>query len=127
MTNYETDFYTWLQQQAEFIRNGQIDKLDLPNIAEELESLARNERYKLGEHIQAVMRCLIKWKFRLDARDRECLGELVGQRADIERLLETSPSLSEDLPSIIAQEWKWGRKIFALETGWPKERIPEQC
>ncbi|MBO9496175.1 DUF29 family protein [Thalassotalea sp. G20_0] len=34
---YQTDFYSWTQQQAELIRSGRIAELDLHNILEEKE------------------------------------------------------------------------------------------
>ncbi len=38
---YETDFYLWTQQQADLLRQGQFNRvdLDLANIAEEIESM----------------------------------------------------------------------------------------
>ena len=40
---YETDFYTWTQEQAALLREGRVASADLPNIVEELETLGRSE------------------------------------------------------------------------------------
>ncbi len=41
---YEDDFVAWLDDQARHARRGEIDALDLENIAEELEGTARSDR-----------------------------------------------------------------------------------
>jgi hypothetical protein len=35
---YETDFYAWIQEQAQLLRHQQWSQLDLPNLIEEIES-----------------------------------------------------------------------------------------
>jgi Domain of unknown function DUF29 len=47
-TPYETDFYAWLQTQAAHLRAKEWDSLDIDNLAEELDSLARSERNGCG-------------------------------------------------------------------------------
>ena len=39
-TRYEDDVVAWANEQASFIRTGQFEKLDLENIAEEIESVS---------------------------------------------------------------------------------------
>ena len=43
---YETDFYQWTQQQADLLRQGEFNRvdLDLANIAEEIESMGKRDR-----------------------------------------------------------------------------------
>ena len=43
---YENDFYLWTQQQADLLRQGQFNRvdLDLANIAEEIESMGKRDR-----------------------------------------------------------------------------------
>lgn len=38
---YETDFYAWTIEQAKFLRNGDWNKLDISNLAEEIQSLGK--------------------------------------------------------------------------------------
>ena len=40
-TAYDTDFYLWTQQQAELLRQGQLQAVDVANLAEEIESMVR--------------------------------------------------------------------------------------
>ena len=41
---YEDDFVAWLEDQAGRARRGEVEGLDLENIAEELEGMARSDR-----------------------------------------------------------------------------------
>jgi hypothetical protein len=39
-TLYEQDFYAWTQAQVKLLRDGQFSEIDIPNLIEEIESLA---------------------------------------------------------------------------------------
>ncbi|KJU85322.1 protein containing DUF29, partial [Candidatus Magnetobacterium bavaricum] len=39
---YEVDFYQWAFHNADLLRQGRFTEIDLENIVEELESMARN-------------------------------------------------------------------------------------
>ncbi|MFZ2871945.1 MAG: DUF29 family protein [Zavarzinia sp.] len=40
---YDRDFYAWANEQAALLRAGKLDKADIANIAEEIESMGRSE------------------------------------------------------------------------------------
>jgi hypothetical protein len=44
---YGHDFYSWLMKQARHLREGRFDVLDRSNLAEEIESLGREQFNKL--------------------------------------------------------------------------------
>ena len=41
--HYEQDAYAWALEQAELLRAGKLDKLDLEHLAEEIESMGKSE------------------------------------------------------------------------------------
>ncbi|HHB92651.1 MAG TPA: DUF29 family protein, partial [Thioploca sp.] len=41
---YQKDFYSWLMQNAELIRQGKLSEIDSNNLIEELESMGRSEK-----------------------------------------------------------------------------------
>jgi len=45
---YQEDFVAWLEDQAQRARRGEVESLDLENIAEELEGMARSDGRKSG-------------------------------------------------------------------------------
>ena len=44
---YEEDFVAWLEDQARRARSGDTEGLDLENIAEELDGMARSDRREI--------------------------------------------------------------------------------
>jgi hypothetical protein len=47
VVSYDEDFVAWLEDQARRARHGKADGLDLENIAEELEGMARSDRREI--------------------------------------------------------------------------------
>ena len=62
MSDYEHDFYAWTQEQAEALRAKEWKTLDVENLAEEIESLGRSERYAIESHLQNLLTHLLKWR-----------------------------------------------------------------
>lgn len=60
---YEADFYAWTAQQAAAIRARQWERLDIENLAEEIESLGRAERRELESRLAILVGHLLKWQF----------------------------------------------------------------
>ena len=46
-TIYEEDFYAWLMENVQLLRQRRLAEIDVNNIAEELESIGRSERREL--------------------------------------------------------------------------------
>jgi len=44
---YETDFYSWIQNQVGVLRSGNFANLDLDNLIEEIEDMGKSQRLKL--------------------------------------------------------------------------------
>ena len=67
--DYNQDFYSWLMEQAQHVRTGEWDAIDRDNLAEEIESLGREQFNKL----ESALRVLLIHFLKLDhhqARDR---------------------------------------------------------
>lgn len=47
MSDYQKDFYSWTREQAELLRSGRFDELDIVNLIEEIETLGRSEKREL--------------------------------------------------------------------------------
>jgi hypothetical protein len=58
---YEEDFVAWLEDQAQHARRGEIDALDLENIAEELEGMARSDRREIRNRLTVLLTHLLKY------------------------------------------------------------------
>ena len=67
---YDADFYSWSMQQAELVREGRWTALDRENIAEEIESLGREQFNKLESAIRVLLLHMLKWDHQPDKRSR---------------------------------------------------------
>jgi hypothetical protein len=108
-TLYDEDFLAWSRQQAEALRAaariGSNQLLDWENLAEEIESLGISQRSALHSQICRIIRHLIKLEYSSVSDPRRGWEESIGDaRAEIERLLETSPSLKAELGADITAE-----------------------
>jgi hypothetical protein len=52
---YETDLVAWAEAQAEALRAGRLDELDLENLAEEIADVSRREAEALGSHLETLI------------------------------------------------------------------------
>lgn len=59
-SNYDTDFYEWTQHQAAALAAGHVSELDLANLAEEIESLGRNNHRELSSRLGVLVLHLLK-------------------------------------------------------------------
>jgi hypothetical protein len=115
-TLYERDFLAWSKQQAEALRaaarSGSNHALDWENLAEEIESLSISQRSALASQIRRVVRHFLKLEFSPETEPRRGWFESANDsKAEIEQLLETSPSLRTELASIIVAETLRGSKL----------------
>lgn len=109
---YEADFHAWATAQADALRRmaaaGRPSELDLANLAEEVEGLARSDRNALRSHLRTAIEHLLKLEFSPAADPRSGWRRTVREaRAGIADILDASPSLrraaAEDLPRQFAR------------------------
>ena len=126
---YENDFYLWTQQQADLLRQGQFNRvdLDLENIAEEIESMGKRDRRSVSSYLQNVLLHLLKWRYQPERRGTSWRLSIENGRYQVVDLLEESPSLKPQLDALAAKEYRQARKNAAGETGLPLTTFPEQC
>ena len=55
MSDYDSDFYRWMQKQAAALRVKDFAALDLENLAEEIESLGRSDRGAIVSHLERLL------------------------------------------------------------------------
>jgi hypothetical protein len=53
---YEKDIVAWANEQANFIRSGRFDLLDLEHIAEEIEDVGKSEQRELENRMAILWR-----------------------------------------------------------------------
>lgn len=122
---YERDFYTWALAQAELVRSGRLAELDLDNVAEELESLGKEQADRLESSFRVLLLHLLKWRYQPRRRSRSWRGSIVRERVNIERVLEGNPGLKPRCAELFTAAYRGARKEAAAETGLSIARFPE--
>jgi hypothetical protein len=124
---YETDFYAWTQEQTFLLRNRQWNRLDLQNLAEEIESLGKQQRQELRNRLSILIGHLLKWEHQPQCRSRSWLAIIRVQRRDTLRLLKDSPSMQSYLEEALLDAYENARDLAMGETDLPEQTFPPKC
>lgn len=124
---YEHDFYSWLMEQARFVREGRWTAIDRDNLAEEIESLGREQFNKLESALRVLLLHLLKWDFQSARRARSWELSIKEQRIVVERVLDMNPGLRPRIAEALAQAYKRARLAAARETELDEDTFPEAC
>lgn len=132
-TFYDADLSGWALEQARLARDGSAGALDLANIAEELEYLAKSKRRARDSHLRSLLAHLLKWTCQPARRTRSWRLTMYNCRDEIDDIVRQSPSLdlltsSPDASTeTVAAEYQRARRAASIETGLPLDRLPETC
>lgn len=124
---YERDFYSWLMEQARFVREGRWDALDRENLAEEIESLGREQFNKLESALRVLLMHMLKWDHQPERRTRSWVLSIDAQRIELEDVLSDNPGLKPRIPQAIARGYRRARIEAAKETGIETDKFAETC
>src|SRR5688500_9694007 len=92
-TLYERDFCLWLKQQARLLRERRFDELDLTNLVEEIEAMARKDKKAIKSNLVVLLTHLLKHQFQTEQRSSSWRGSIVEHRQRLRDDFEESPSL----------------------------------
>ena len=126
---YDQDFVAWSKQQAEALRSaarsGANQSLDWENLAEEIEDLGKSARRELQSQIRRIVRHLVELQHSPATEPRRGWAEsIVDARAEIEDLLEVSPSLRTGLDRDVERQTQRGMDLAQRDLGRQQEIDP---
>ena len=125
--DYDQDFYQWTQQQATLLRKGQLSRLDVENLAEEIESMGKSDRRALGSHLTNVLLHLLKWRYQPRRRSASWALSINNGRQEIGWIVQDSPSLRPQLPVLIQDAYPTARRNAAAQARMSLKTFPETC
>lgn len=126
-TEYENDFCAWIDHNIGLLRQGRISEIDAGNIAEELETMGKNQHRELGNRLKILFAHLLKWEFEADHRSKSRKRTIVEQRQQISQLLETSPSLRTGMEEKAKKAYTNAVEYAGAETGISPGDFPRNC
>jgi hypothetical protein len=112
-----------------FLRAGRFDALDLDNLIEEVEDLARRERDTVESYVETVLEHLLKLQpSRADRPRRGWLVTVDRQRAKLARKLSTTlrNHLEAELPALYAGLRRPVARQLEKD-GVPPDALPSTC
>ncbi|WP_183853591.1 DUF29 domain-containing protein [Prosthecomicrobium pneumaticum] len=126
-TEHKTDFDLWLREQIALLRQRRIDEIDLPNLIEELEDMAKARRNALRSAYRLVIAHLLKWTFQPARRSASWEITITRERAHIADEENLSPSLRADAAEIVHYVYGSAVREAVAETGLPRSAFPAEC
>lgn len=124
---YHTDFYDWIEETAQALRDRRWDDIDIDNLVEEVEALGRSEKRELRSRLEVLLMHLLKWQCQSAHRSRSWQATIREQRRQLIRLLEDSPSLRSYLTGQLPQCYEIAREQAAEETTIFLENFAVDC
>lgn len=123
---HEEDLVAWLEQQAAHLRSGRLEALDVVDLIEEIEAMVGSRRRELKSRLRVLLMHLLKWDHQPRRRSRSWASTIAEQRAQIQDLLEESPSLRSEL--VTTTRAAHGRAVerAAIETGLRRHAFPAE-
>lgn len=127
MIDYNVDYYAWTNEQAQLLRAGQLQEIDLEHIIEELETMGRSEKRALESRIIVLLTHLLKWQYQPVRRGKSWELTIKGQRANCLDVLDDNPSLKSKLDEMFIKSYYRAKIEAAKETGLDESVFPDEC
>ena len=121
---YELDFAAWAETNAELLRAGRFSEVDLENVAEEIEDLAKRKRDALRSRLARLIQHLLKWQFQPEKRSRSWQRTALQQRLSISRLLRENPSLRPAFAELAVSAYWEAARMAAFEMKCEIKTLP---
>ncbi len=125
-TAYDEDFHAWLQTQAESLRSGHLEALDVIYLAEEIEDMGKRERRAVESNLVVILLHLLKYRYQPEERSSSWLGSIQEHRRRLRRIFADSPSLRQYGDRIFLECYLDARIQASAETGLSQDIFPEK-
>ena len=137
MSNYQKDFYSWTGEQAELLRAGRFNELDVFNLVEEIETMGRSERRELQSRLTVLLVHLLKWQYQPARRGRSWTLTIKGQRINLEDVINDNPGLKSQLLVLLNNAYRLAiveaakqamleESIFPVKCPWTLDQIRDE-
>ena len=124
---YEKDFFAWTQEQAKYLKEKSLDKLDLVHLFEEVESMGNQNKTELRNRLAVLLMHLLKWRYQPELKGNSWYLTIANQRLDISDLIDDNPSLKYFLPELFKKAYLKAITKATIETGIKKNAFPKEC
>ncbi len=127
LARYEDDPFAWAQEQSALILQRRFDLLDLPNLADEVATLAHYLADKLRSDLVRVIQHVLKWDHQSVKRSRSWALSVREHRRRVDEHLRRAPGLRSILPELVESAYLTARFKVLKETALPQQSLPPTC
>lgn len=120
------DFYTWTRRQAELMRAGSFEEVDVANLVEEIETLGRSEAAALESAYRLI--CLHQLERLVQPErvaSRSWTNTIIRERLHAARVLRDNPGLKPRRQQLFESAYADARREAAGETQIDLSVFPE--
>ena len=118
---YNRDYYLWLEETAQLLKDRNLEKLDVVNLVEEIQDMGRSEKRAIESNLVVLFLHLLKYKYQPDKSWKSTIRE---HRRRLKKAFEDSPSLKGYFVAVFKECYLDGREQAADETGLPLATFP---
>ena len=124
---YDQDLSAWAAHNAQLLRNGQFNDLDIEHLIEELDDMGKSERRGIYSHQKVLLMHLLKWQFQPAKQTPSWRYTIRNARRELKYLIDDNPSL-KNFPQLKLQSAYIDAVIMAAgETGLDEGEFPSVC
>ena len=116
-TLYEQDFYSWIQHHVALLKDSRFNEIDVDNLIEELEGMAKKDERELISRLIILIAHLLKWQYQADRQSNSGLSSIIEQRAQVLFLLEDVPGLRNKMSDAMLRAYPKALEVAVKETG----------
>lgn len=117
MISQDDDWVQWTREQAAALRDRRFDTLDIEGLAEEIESLGREDRREVERRLATLVAHLVRQRTQPHLAGRAWEVLIGHQRMEIAMLIRESPSLRAELPALFADARESANLLMQLDVG----------
>lgn len=126
-TTYESDVVAWANEQAQLVRAGHFELLDLEHIADEIEDVGKSEQRELASRMAVLIAHLLKWQFQPERQSASWQRTIKEQRKSLGFHIKRVPSLK---PKLGDSDWLdaiWSDAVTMAINETGMGGFPESC
>lgn len=125
--HHDKDLNAWSLEQADLLRKGKFEELDMEHLIEEIETLSASDRRALRSHLIVLLMHLLKKEYQFEKNGTSWERTIWNARADIHDLLNDNPSFIRNLPEYVENCYNRAAYNASYETGLPIKVFPKEC
>ncbi|MDJ0843411.1 MAG: DUF29 domain-containing protein [Crocosphaera sp.] len=124
---YNKDYYLWLEETVQLLKEGRLTEIDVNNLIEEIEDMGISQKNALESNLIVLLMHLLKWKYQPAKQSGSWRGSIREHRRRILKAFRNSRSLKRYFEEIFDESYQEARKQAADETELSLNTFPETC